>query len=228
MGAYSYAATLLPQELSEAIDDFRVKFAASADQRIWEFGPSERGHALVITAEWHDELRPLAQAVVARAPDLPRWRFFDARTAKTLEKVVPLLEASRGKPMTIATMDVRFSRFGAAFASVKIAQKGGRYDEAGARHEREDAVHHELGDAGGVTGGAHAVDRAYPEAALIDIAKGIEAMRAALRRADVPKRMDPVRRRRVARYCAGHLARDTGLSLNPLEVACKQHLPPIS
>ena len=42
----------------------------------WEFGPATRGvdgHRLVLTPEGAHRLRPLIEAVLARAPELPAW-----------------------------------------------------------------------------------------------------------------------------------------------------------
>ncbi len=108
MDPYDFAASLLPDDHRRRIELFWQRFAAEADrldalfsgQRgesvessiqvmqaledvspdlMWEFGPAENGHRLCITAEWHDELRPLARAVRQMAPDLPRWQFLEAR-----------------------------------------------------------------------------------------------------------------------------------------------------
>ena len=45
---------------------------------MWEYGPAVkvRGHRLVITPETNSELRPLAEAIVARAPQLKGWEFY--------------------------------------------------------------------------------------------------------------------------------------------------------
>ena len=61
----------------------------------WEYGPGEGdGHMLVLTAELHHELRPLARAMVNRAPDIPGWSFADARPpAASAEHIVSLIEA---------------------------------------------------------------------------------------------------------------------------------------
>jgi hypothetical protein len=60
----------------------------SIDERImWEFGPGTRGgdgHRLVLTPEGEHRLRPLVEAVLARAPELPRWEFHAHRLAEAL------------------------------------------------------------------------------------------------------------------------------------------------
>ncbi|MHA3914147.1 hypothetical protein [Halovulum sp. GXIMD14793] len=102
MDPYDFAATMLPQDQHDAIAAFWEAFAAGADtldhafesrdgdlvsqsvgvmdalkavseNLMWEFGPSDRGHALCVTAEWRSELRALARLVIRMAPDLPRW-----------------------------------------------------------------------------------------------------------------------------------------------------------
>ncbi|MEZ5992107.1 MAG: hypothetical protein R3E76_07120 [Planctomycetota bacterium] len=55
------------------------------DQRLgWEFGPALNGDGdrLVITPEHNLGLRPLADAIIARAPKLEGWEFFHARPAE--------------------------------------------------------------------------------------------------------------------------------------------------
>jgi len=48
---------------------------------MWEYGPGvNRGHRLVITAEGEHHLRPLVDQILARAPQLPDWLFFNHRT----------------------------------------------------------------------------------------------------------------------------------------------------
>jgi hypothetical protein len=58
------------------------------DERImWEFGPGTRGgdgHRLVLTPEGEHQLRPLVEAVLARAPRLAGWEFHAHRLAETL------------------------------------------------------------------------------------------------------------------------------------------------
>lgn len=106
---YDFIAARLPADTRSAIVRFWEAFSKQADELdqaflskdsarvqnvigvmealrevspelMWEFGPSERGHALCVTAEWRDELRPLARLVRQMAPDLPRWQFIEART----------------------------------------------------------------------------------------------------------------------------------------------------
>ena len=105
---YSFAAGRLPAQKRDAIRAFWSQFEANAEgidqcfnsrmddmtvdptevmdglkavspALMWEFGPSERGHALMITAEWHDENRALARAVNEMAPTLDRWVFHEVR-----------------------------------------------------------------------------------------------------------------------------------------------------
>ena len=59
---------------------------------MWEFGPSDRGHKLCVTAEFRDDLRPLARLVMRMAPDLPRWRFVDARLPESPEMLEQMHE----------------------------------------------------------------------------------------------------------------------------------------
>lgn len=80
---------------------------------MWEFGPSERGHALCVTAEWRDELRPLARLVKHMAPDLPRWEFIDARSADDPSSFSPENFASRFREdLAVQLIDVSLNEFG--------------------------------------------------------------------------------------------------------------------
>lgn len=79
------------QDLVSVMEELRT----ISPNLMWEFGPSERGHALCVTAEWRDELRPLARLVRQMAPDLPRWEFIDARRADNLAWVTPENFANR-------------------------------------------------------------------------------------------------------------------------------------
>ena len=48
----------------------------AVDERImWEFGPSEGGHRLVLTPEVHRNLRPMVETMLERAPRLPGWSY---------------------------------------------------------------------------------------------------------------------------------------------------------
>ena len=46
---------------------------------MWEFGPSQIGHRLVITAEWNHDLIPLARAVCRAAPSFERFQIGGVR-----------------------------------------------------------------------------------------------------------------------------------------------------
>ncbi len=133
MDAYDYAASRLDAGTLDRVDAFWAAFAEQAstidryftgpedmaldlpkfmgaalkgvsDDIMWEFGPSDRGHALTVTAEWRDDLRPLARALHDRAPDLPRWRFHEARGPIPDEEVIPMAEARMRRPLAIETV----------------------------------------------------------------------------------------------------------------------------
>lgn len=135
MDVYDYAASRLDAETLGRVDAFWAAFAEQAetidryftgpeevaldlpkvmrralgglsDDLMWEFGPSDRGHALTVTAEWRDDLRPLARAVHRRAPDLPRWRFHEARGPEPDERVIQMAEARLRRPLAIETVEV--------------------------------------------------------------------------------------------------------------------------
>lgn len=77
-----------------------------APDLMWEFGPSDRGHSLCITPEWRNGLRPLAQAVVAMAPDLPRWRFTGARGGNDAALFEQNFQARFNMPITLERIEV--------------------------------------------------------------------------------------------------------------------------
>jgi hypothetical protein len=80
---------------------------------MWEFGPSDRGHTLCITAEWRDSLRPLARLVRQMAPDLPRWRFSDARAPLDGDgDVAEHFEARFRQPVQLSRIDASLGRGG--------------------------------------------------------------------------------------------------------------------
>jgi hypothetical protein len=84
-------------------------------QLMWEFGVGIRGgrHRLVITPEVERHLRPLVNVVLARAPSVPGWEFYEYRLA---EPVAPTLETIQAR----AGVD-----FGAFRASVRSNGDGG-------------------------------------------------------------------------------------------------------
>ncbi|MEZ6122810.1 MAG: hypothetical protein R3C49_06495 [Planctomycetaceae bacterium] len=75
---------------------------------MWEFGPAVngRGHRLVITPETHSELRPLAAEVVARAPRMAGWEFYNYRLAETAQNTLPMVQARTGVDISNVTAAV--------------------------------------------------------------------------------------------------------------------------
>jgi hypothetical protein len=65
---------------------------------MWEFGPAVEvaGHRLVITAESAHELRPLVRTILARAPSLEGWEFYEYRLAEGLELARRTVEGRTG------------------------------------------------------------------------------------------------------------------------------------
>lgn len=88
-----------------------AELANVSDQLAWEFGPSNRGHMLIITAEFHDELRPLALLVLAMAPDLPRWRF-ETECPGGTDGVSQLFESRFQSRLAIHDMDFTAGKTG--------------------------------------------------------------------------------------------------------------------
>jgi hypothetical protein len=91
----------------EAVDVPGVMARALAslpEDLMWEFGAAENGHRLAITSEAAAELRPLARALLTRAPEVPNFVFTDARPEEDLSTVQQLLEARQRRPFALATV----------------------------------------------------------------------------------------------------------------------------
>jgi len=72
------------------------------DERLgWEFGPAldGRGDRLVITPERRLFLRPLADAVLHRAPQVKGWEFYHGRPAETPEGALAAVEAETDREL---------------------------------------------------------------------------------------------------------------------------------
>jgi len=132
---YSFAASRFPTDTRDAIRKFWMHFAANAEgldrcfssnmtektvdptvvmaalkdvspELMWEFGPSDRGHALTITAEWNDSNRALARAVHDMAPDLSRWQFHQVRGPESDSSITVDYFAQRfGEPLTLTKIE---------------------------------------------------------------------------------------------------------------------------
>ena len=66
------------------------------DQRLgWEFGPAidNDGDRLVITPEHRHNLRPLVDAIIARAPEVEGWEFYHARPPEEPNHALAAVEA---------------------------------------------------------------------------------------------------------------------------------------
>lgn len=70
----------------------------SIDSRLmWEFGPgASGGHRLVITPEGEHHLRPLVDQIIARAPKLPGWLFFNHRTPEPVGHMARTVHSRSG------------------------------------------------------------------------------------------------------------------------------------
>ncbi len=141
MDPYDFAAAKLPSDTRAAIAGLWEHFAAHADgvdrcfssgmkdmttdptevmaalgavspDLMWEFGPSDRGHALFITPEWRDELRPLARAVLNAAPDLPRWRFHEVRPPTEPDLIADHFAARYQAPLSLSKAKARMAEEG--------------------------------------------------------------------------------------------------------------------
>lgn len=76
---------------------------------MWEYGPAVcgTGNRLVITPESAHHLRPLARAILERAPVLDGWEFYEYRQAEELESTRSIVEGRIG--YDIADFKVRVS-----------------------------------------------------------------------------------------------------------------------
>jgi hypothetical protein len=64
---------------------------------MWEYGPgANRGHRLIITPEGEHHLRPLVDEIIARAPQLPGWLFFNHRTPEPVGHMARTVQARSG------------------------------------------------------------------------------------------------------------------------------------
>lgn len=66
---------------------------------MWEFGPGlGSGHRLVITPEANRQLRPLVHEIVARAPAIDVWEFYEYRLPDPVSRLNPLVEGRTRTP----------------------------------------------------------------------------------------------------------------------------------
>jgi hypothetical protein len=65
---------------------------------MWEYGPAihTQGHRLVITPEAISHLRPLAEDIVARAPQIEGWEFYTYRIPESVEMSQQTVQARAG------------------------------------------------------------------------------------------------------------------------------------
>lgn len=68
------------------------------EQLMWEFGPALKGdgHRLVITPESARHLRPLVSELIAQAPAIDGWEFYEYRIPETMENIPSIVEARGG------------------------------------------------------------------------------------------------------------------------------------
>ncbi|SFJ00763.1 hypothetical protein [Jannaschia pohangensis] len=136
---YDYAALSLPSATRDAIGAFWAEFAAQeagldalfttgsretdpvavmaalhdvSPELMWEFGKAETGHKVVITAEWNDDNRALARAVVQSAPQLRYFTPEDVRTPNPPEAIAELFAARTRAALDITTVTPSVSATG--------------------------------------------------------------------------------------------------------------------
>ena len=72
----------------------RESLQAVDPRLMWEFGPALKkdGHRLVITPESERTLRPLVDALLKRAPELPRWEFYPYRMPDPIDHALATVQ----------------------------------------------------------------------------------------------------------------------------------------
>lgn len=102
-------AAVFRQESDFDLVQWMQEHLGAVDRRImWEFGPalSGRGHRLVVTTEGAHELRPMVDALVARAPALGDWEVYGYRMPDPPELALQGVQARTGVDMSDAKVSV--------------------------------------------------------------------------------------------------------------------------
>jgi hypothetical protein len=73
----------------------------------WEFGSDLGGRYLVITPEMAHHLRPMAETILRRAPELPNWTFRQYRPPHEPEEIPKLARARTGHVMGSTTVQMK-------------------------------------------------------------------------------------------------------------------------
>jgi hypothetical protein len=73
-------------------------FHAIHPQIMWEYGPAlkKEGERLVMTPESAHHLRPLVDAILSRAPQLPDWEFYTHRLPESTEQAIASVKGRAG------------------------------------------------------------------------------------------------------------------------------------
>ncbi len=88
----------------ERVSEIMAPLAELSPDLMWEFGPSTKGHHLAVTAEWREDLRALARAVVNMAPDLECFEILDARTGNDAEHLEGNFDARFGYSISLSSI----------------------------------------------------------------------------------------------------------------------------
>lgn len=120
-----------PERLA-TVSDITEAVSQISPDLMWEFGPAEQGHTLAITAEWRDELRPLARAVVMAAPSLARWSFVDVRPAEQeFDNFVDNFAARFRTSLTVSDVRAQPGRGGRIDLAISGVGKDSKVSEQG-------------------------------------------------------------------------------------------------
>jgi hypothetical protein len=106
----------------DLVSFMRNALQAVDDRLCWEYGPAihKPGHRLVITPEAQHELHPLVRAILARAPQLPRWEFYAHRLPEDAGSAVATVKGRVGVDFAgskVKVQQTEDSRLGLEFHS---------------------------------------------------------------------------------------------------------------
>lgn len=103
-----FSAVFRRQSDFDLVGWMRENLGAVDPRIMWEFGPAVRGegHRLVATTEGAHELRPMVDALMARAPTIEGWEFYGYRMADPPELALQGVQARTGIDMSDAKVSV--------------------------------------------------------------------------------------------------------------------------
>ncbi len=106
---------------------------------MWEYGPAVKqpGHRLVITPEVRKDLRLLVRQLLALAPELHGWEFYEYRLVEPFDEAMQTVEGRTGIDLRDVSVEARRGDFGC----IDLRFISPRFDPEDAEsHERSDAL----------------------------------------------------------------------------------------